>query len=58
MFLALDLYRNMKKKGETFDVRHNSDFLHRKQYLIDGARQVISAIEHCIENPYSPEGLF
>jgi len=55
---ALDSYRNLKKKGETFDIGQNPDVLDRRKYLIDGARQVISAIEQCIADPYSPEGLF
>jgi hypothetical protein len=55
---ALDSYRNLKKKGETFDIGQDPDVLDRRRYLIDGARRVISAIEECIADPYSPEGLF
>ena len=48
----------MKATGDTFDVRHNSDMLNRKKHLLDGARYVLGAIEKCIKDPYSAEGLF
>jgi hypothetical protein len=55
---ALDIYRKMKATGDTFDIRHSSDMLNRKKYLLEGARHILGAIEKCIKDPYSAEGLF
>ncbi len=55
---ALDLYRNLKKRGEVEDISENSELKDRTNYLVNGAKVVLSAIEECIQNPYSPEGLY
>lgn len=55
---SLDIYRKMKATGDTFDIRHNSDMINRKKYLLSGARHVLGSIEKCIKDPYSAEGLF
>ncbi len=55
---ALDSYRKMKKKGETFNSVENSDIITREQYLLDSAHKIIETIETCIKNPYSPGGLY
>ncbi len=55
---ALEMYRKMKATGDTFNIRNNPDMLDRKKYLLSGARYVLGAIEKCIKDPYSAEGLF
>lgn len=54
---ALDSYRNLRRRGKVDDMSSQSDVTERTEYLIDGARDILSAIDDSVDNPYSPEGL-
>ncbi|UCD07704.1 MAG: hypothetical protein JSW41_01905 [Candidatus Aenigmatarchaeota archaeon] len=55
---ALDSYRNLRRKGEVYDMSAHPEVMERTKYLIDGARTMLSAIDSSVDDPYTPEGLY
>ncbi len=55
---ALDSYRNLRRKGEVYDMSDHPEVAERTKYLIDGARAILSAIDSSVDDPYTPEGLY
>lgn len=53
---ALKSYRNLKRESKV--PSYDSEIEQRKQYLIESAKTVLSTIEQCVKDPYSPEGLY
>ena len=55
---ALDSYRLLKNKGDVDDMARNPDVNTRMDYLVEAAAEVLTTIDECIENPYTPEGFY
>ena len=55
---ALDSYRYLKTKGNVNDMSKHPDVEMRMNFLIKGAIEVLTTIEDCIANPYTPQGLY
>jgi hypothetical protein len=55
---ALDSYRQLRNRGEIDNMSTDRDVMERKEYLLSGARLVLSTIDRRIKNPYTPEGLY
>ena len=53
---ALDTYRRLRIKGDVDDMSEHSEVKERMTYLVEGAIEVLTTIEDCIENPYTPQG--
>lgn len=54
---ALKEYRHLKKQGMTSDVM-TDDIMMRQYELEIACRKIIKAMEECVPNLYSPEGLY
>ena len=55
---ALSQYRDLRRKGRVDDMSEHLDVQNRMDYLIKGARLVLSTVEQSIRNPYTPKGLY
>ena len=55
---ALGSYRLLKNKGDVDDMARNPDVNTRMDYLVEAAAEVLTTIDECIENPYTPEGFY
>ncbi len=55
---ALDRYRLLRRRGQVDDMTCVSDISERISFLIQGARDVLATIEECVDQPYTPQGLY
>ncbi|MCD6496674.1 MAG: cobalamin-binding protein, partial [Candidatus Aenigmarchaeota archaeon] len=55
---ALEIYRELKRKGEIPDMSADADVRERTGYLTENALAVINEIEKSVKEPYSPEGFY
>ncbi len=55
---ALDTYRGLRAAGKAPDMSADPEARERQASLVDGARQVLSTIEACVSDPYTPRGLY
>ena len=54
---ALDRYRLLRRRGQVDDMACDGDVSERMSFLIQGASDVLAAIEECVDRPYTPQGL-
>ena len=55
---SLDSYRTLKKNNRVDDMSTHSEVEERMYFLLKEAAVVLSAIEDCISDPYTPQGFY
>ncbi|MGI6142231.1 MAG: cobalamin-binding protein, partial [Caldicoprobacterales bacterium] len=55
---SLQKYRELRRQGKIADMGRNQDVAARETELYHSAKEVISAIETLVKNPYSAEGFY
>jgi hypothetical protein len=55
---SLDKYRALRKKRLINDMSKHPDVEKRMNFLIEEAKIVLTTIESCINDPYSPQGFY
>ena len=57
-FALIQKYRELRRQGKIADMGRNQDVAARETELYHSAKEVISAIETLVKNPYSAEGFY
>lgn len=55
---AIEEYRRLRKKGDVEDMSNNPEVSRRMEELLEGAKEIIKAIEEALPSPYTADGLY